>query len=104
MADMRFPGNPTFQPPKEFTGQADYFEEFSYKLRAYMNLLNPDYSSVFRRIEHDLAKVIRDEDLHDVQEVRAENGTVTQVVITETKLAIMASVLQNVLITLCTGE
>ena len=101
---MNFPDNPTFQPQKEFTGRAEHFEEFSYKLRAYMNLLNPGYSQIFRKIEEDPTKVIRDEDLHEVQQVRAEDGTVTQVVVTESKLAVMASVLQNVLITLCTGE
>ena len=67
MADMRFPGNPTFQPPKEFTGKADQFEEFSYKMRAYMNLLNPDYSPGFIRVEDDPTNVIRYDDILDVQ-------------------------------------
>ena len=53
MADMKFPGNPTFQHPKEFTGDAEHFEEFSYKLRAYMNLLNPGYIRIFQHIEDD---------------------------------------------------
>ena len=71
MADMKFPGNPTFQPPKEFTGGAEHFEELSYKLRAYMNLLNPGYIRIFKQIEYDPTKGIHDEDLHDVQQVRA---------------------------------
>ena len=104
MADMKFPGNPTFQPPKEFTGRAEHFEEFSYKLRAYMNLLNPGYSRIFERFEYGPTKVVQYEDLHEVQQARAEDGTVTQVVVTESKLAVMASMQQNVLITLCTGE
>ena len=30
MVEMNFLGNPTFYPPKEFTGKAEHFEEFSY--------------------------------------------------------------------------
>ena len=41
MAEMTFLGNPTCYPPKVFTRKAEHFEEFRYKLRAYMNLLNP---------------------------------------------------------------
>ena len=104
MTEMSFLGNPTFHPPKEFTGKAEHFEEFSYKLRAYMNLLNPGYSHIFRSIEADPTQVIQDEDFHEVQQVRAEDCTVTQVVVTETKIAVLASVLQNVLTTPCAGD
>ena len=104
MAEMNFLGTPAFYPPKEFTGKAEHFEEFSYKLRAYMNLLNPGYSHIFRSIEADPTQVIQDEDFHEVQQVRAEDCTVTQVVVTETKIAVLASVLQNVLTTPCAGD
>ena len=51
MAEMNFLGTPAFYPPKEFTGKAEHFEEFSYKLRAYMNLINPGYNHIFRMVE-----------------------------------------------------
>ena len=69
-----------------------------------MNLLNPGYSQIFRSIQADPTQVIQDEDFHEVQQVRAEDCTVTQVVVTETKIAVLASVLQNVLTTPCAGD
>ena len=103
MVETSFLGNPTFHPPKECSGKAEQFEEFSYKLHAYMNLLKPGYNQIFRRVEEDPTKAIHDEGLHEVQQVRADNGTLTHVVVAETNLAMMASVLPSAPTTLCTG-
>ena len=46
MHEMDFLGNPTFPPPEEFTTSREQVDEFCYKLRACMNLLNPGYSQI----------------------------------------------------------
>ena len=91
MTEMSFLGSTTFPPPKEFTGKKEQFDEFCYKLRAYMNLINTGNSQIFKMIEDDPTHIIHDEDLHEVQQVRAEDGTVTQVVISDSQGAHMAS-------------
>ena len=68
MADMNFLGNPTFYPPKEFTGTSEHFEGFSYELRAYMTLINPGYSRIFKEIDQDPTNVIQYEELHGVHQ------------------------------------
>ena len=32
-----------FQPPKEFSGKREDFEEFAFKLKSYLCLINPKY-------------------------------------------------------------
>ena len=59
MVDMNLLGKPTFSLAKEFTGNREQFDEFCYKLRAYMNLLNPGYSQIFKMIEGDPSKHTR---------------------------------------------
>ena len=104
MVEMSLLGNHTFHHPSEFTGEAEHFEEFSYNLHAYMSLLNPGNSQIFKRVEADPTHTIHYEDLHEIQPVRAEGGTLTQFVVTKTHLAVLASSLQNVLTTLCTCD
>ena len=81
MVDMSFLGNPTFPPPKECTGKAEQFEGFSYRLLAYTNLINPGHIRISTQIEDDPTKVIQDDELLELQQVLAEDGTFTQVVI-----------------------
>ena len=38
-----FQGSLRFRPPKNFNGKEDEFDQFSYKLRAYMALSNPKF-------------------------------------------------------------
>ena len=45
MEDMSFLGKPAFYHTKECTGTSEHFAEFSYTLRAYMNLLRPPLQS-----------------------------------------------------------
>ena len=65
MIEMSFLGSATFPPPKELT-----IDDFCYKLRAYMNLLNPSYSQIFERVDDNSSTVIRDEDLHEVHQTQ----------------------------------
>ena len=43
-----------FAPPFAFSGKREDFEELSFKFRAYMNLMNPSFSKVFKLIEEHL--------------------------------------------------
>ena len=41
-----FQGSLRFNPPKNFNGKEDEFEQFAYKLRAYMALSNPKFRKI----------------------------------------------------------
>ena len=71
MIETNILGNPTIPPPKEFTGCIKHFEEFSYKWRAYMIVLNFGNSKIFKMIEDTPTKVIEHEELHEVQQARS---------------------------------
>ena len=70
MTDMNFLGNTTFPPPKEFTRKKEQFDELCYMLRANMNLLNPGYNKISKRLEENPCTVMQDEDLHEVQQAQ----------------------------------
>ena len=93
MDGIHYIGNMPFPAPKEFTGQNEHFDELCYKLRAYMSLYNPRYAASFKNIDENPHTMIKGDDLHEVQQARAEDGQMSQLLITDTKLAHTASLL-----------
>ena len=85
----------TFPLPDKFVGKREQFEEFAYKLRAYMSLLNPAFEHMFKSLYDNPGRALRDEGLYEVQQASANDGTVAQVVVTETKQAQLAALLQT---------
>ena len=83
----------SFPAPKEFSGGKEQFDEVCYKLRACMSLHNPGYATIFKEIDDNPRALIKDENLHEVQQLRAEHGQMTYVVIADTQLAHYASLL-----------
>ena len=49
-----------FTPPGSFSGKREEFEEFSFKFKAYMNLMNPRYAETFKQVEDRLDEEITD--------------------------------------------
>ena len=43
-----------FAAPSSFDGKRENFEEFSFKLRAYLNLMNPRYQEALKGIDGNL--------------------------------------------------
>ena len=43
-----------FNPPKEFGGKKEDFEEFAFKLKAYLSIMNASYTEDLRRIEENM--------------------------------------------------
>ena len=61
-----FTGGLRFNPPKNFDGKEQNFEEWAYKLRAYLALSNPKFKRLMMDYEKDEDKV--DFDLLDAPE------------------------------------
>ena len=40
-----------FTPPKDFTGKKEDFEEFAFKLKAYLCIMNPQFGIDLQKIE-----------------------------------------------------
>ena len=78
-----------FAAPKEFDGK-NYFEEFSFKLQAYLSLMNKDYSGARQRVEENLDTTISEEFFYDADRQ-------------PTALVDMSSQPQWILVSLCTG-
>ena len=51
MATFGSGGTWQFNPPKEFSGKKEDFEEFSFKLKAYLILMDPEYQIDLQAIE-----------------------------------------------------
>ena len=79
-----------FQPPKEFSGKREDFEEFVFKLKSYLCLINPKY------LIHLQALQDREQELTaaDFQDARGQE---------DNELVQMATHLQWLLVTLCNG-
>ena len=74
MAELAFP-RPHYIPAAEgVTGEKEQLYELCYKLRAYMNVLNPCYSQIISNVDENPYTVIRDEELHDIQQVQIDGG------------------------------
>lgn len=56
-----------FQPPKEFDGKKESFEEVSYRLKAYLGLTNPALKVVLEKVEVKLQVDINDKTFNDEQ-------------------------------------
>ena len=54
-----------FNPPKEFSGKKEDFEEFAFKLKAYLSIMNSDYAEDLRRIEENMDTEIIDAHFND---------------------------------------
>ena len=93
MAGIHYLGNMSFPTPKELAIQKENFDELCYKLHAYMNLYNPRYAASFKNVDENPHTMIKGDDLHEVQQARAEDGQLSQLLITDTKLAHTASLL-----------
>ena len=78
-----FAGALKFQQPKNFDGKEQHFEEWAYKLRAYLSLSNPKFKSMMMIVEKESEAV-------DFNRMREHEK-------------IMGAQLQNVLISLCEG-
>ena len=50
-------GGLRFNPPKSFDGKEQIFEEWAYKLRAYLALSNPKFKKLMMECEKDEEKV-----------------------------------------------
>ena len=82
-----------FAPPKEFTGKKEDFEEFTFKLRAYLNLMDAEYEDILTRIEANL-----ETEITDAHFLEQDGCTVN-----EEGLQKRAAHLQWILVALCTG-
>ena len=80
-----------FQPPREFSGRREDFEEFVFKLRAYLSLINPEYDTHLTALQ-DRADELTDVDFQDDQ------GRPKQ------DLIQMSQHLQWLLVSLCSGS
>ena len=80
-----------FTAPKEFSGKKEDFEEFSFKLRAYLCLMDPKYGDDLNVIESNLETEITDAHFYD--------GTGNL----KADLLARATSLQWILVGLCSG-
>ena len=80
-----------FHSPKEFNGKREDFEEWAYKLRAYMSLINPDYNA------HMLALQEKEDEVSQDMFKKRDGSE-------DTTLVQLAVHLQWMLVTLCTGS
>ena len=81
-----------FAAPKEFSGKKEDFEEFSFKLRAYLCLMDPKYNDDLNAIELNPDLEITDANFID------SSGTV------KTDLLQRSTSLQWILVGLCSGS
>jgi len=80
-----------FNAPKEFSGKREDFEEWAYKLRAYMSLINPDYNV------HMIALQDKEDEVSQDMFKKRDGSE-------DTTLVQLAVHLQWMLVTLCTGS
>ena len=80
-----------FAPPSKFSGKREDFEEFSFTLKAYLNLMEGTFGSTMLQAEE------TENDITD-DFFRNPDGSFND------KLAQMATSLQFLLVTLCTGS
>ena len=80
-----------FAAPSSFDGKKENFEEFSFKLRAYLNLMNTRYQEALKGIDGNLDQEITDDHF------KLPNGTI------DTTLVQMAHNLQYILVSTCSG-
>ena len=56
-----------FMPPTSFNGKREDFEEFAFKMKAYLQLMDTQYANIFSDIEENLNTEITEERLTDVE-------------------------------------
>ena len=81
-----------FIPPKGFDGKTANFEEFSFKLKVYLYLMDPGYEKALKAVEDYPDRDIKDADFID-SEGREKPALIKQ-----------AGQLQWILVTLCAGS
>ena len=80
-----------FSPPKEFSGKKEDFEEFAFKLKAYLCLMDAEYQNDLQAIDSNPDRPITDANFID------QNGN------PKAELIQRATQLQWILVALCSG-